>query len=106
MHGARCAGDGVLCTLALTPPPELPSHRQGTYVRIHGHMSSFGREKSFVAFNIRPVTDHNEASGWECGVVGVPDCSEASHCSWRSASASRDRPQRGERECGVVWAVV
>lgn len=34
--------------------------RVGTYVRVHGHLSSVGREKSMVAFSMRLVTDYNE----------------------------------------------
>lgn len=36
--------------------------RQGIYVRVHGHISSFGKAQEVVAFNIRPVTDHNEVT--------------------------------------------
>ncbi len=34
--------------------------REGAYVRVHGHVSSVGREKSIVAFNMRLVADFNE----------------------------------------------
>lgn len=30
------------------------------YVRVHGHISNFGRTQDVLAFNIRTVTDHNE----------------------------------------------
>ncbi|PRW56187.1 replication A 32 kDa subunit A-like [Chlorella sorokiniana] len=34
--------------------------RAGSYVRVHGHISNFGKNQEVIAFNIRPVTDHNE----------------------------------------------
>lgn len=34
--------------------------RPGMYVRVHGHISSFGKAQEVIAFNIRPVVDHNE----------------------------------------------
>lgn len=34
--------------------------RPGMYVRVHGHISSFGKSQEVIAFNIRPVVDHNE----------------------------------------------
>lgn len=34
--------------------------RVGVYVRAHGHVNHFNREKMLVAFNIRLITDHNE----------------------------------------------
>jgi len=34
--------------------------RAGAYVRVHGHVRSFDGKPSIVAFNVRPVTDHNE----------------------------------------------
>ena len=34
--------------------------RQGIYVRVHGHISSFGKSQEVIAFNIRPIFDHNE----------------------------------------------
>ncbi|GAB4820639.1 hypothetical protein N2152v2_007685 [Parachlorella kessleri] len=37
-------------------------YRVGVYVRVHGHVSSVGREKSMVAFNIRLISDHNEVT--------------------------------------------
>ena len=37
--------------------------RAGVYVRVHGHVSNFGRNQEVIAFNIRPITDYNEV-GW------------------------------------------
>lgn len=34
----------------------------GVFVRVHGHLRAFSGEKNIVTFNIRPVTDFNEAS--------------------------------------------
>ncbi|KAI3436764.1 hypothetical protein D9Q98_006176 [Chlorella vulgaris] len=36
--------------------------RPGMYVRIHGHISNFGKSQDVLAYNIRPVTDHNEVT--------------------------------------------
>lgn len=36
--------------------------RQGVYVRVHGHVSSFGKAQEVIAFNIRPVADFNEVT--------------------------------------------
>ncbi|EFN58502.1 hypothetical protein CHLNCDRAFT_140549 [Chlorella variabilis] len=36
--------------------------RAGMYVRVHGHISNFGRTQDVLAFNIRTVTDHNEVT--------------------------------------------
>ena len=62
------------------PPPRADSEqdrqrraewRPGMHVRVHGHISSFGRSQEVVAFNIRPVTDHNEVRPGECRHVGL-----------------------------------
>ncbi len=37
----------------------------GVYVRVHGHLSSVGREKSMVAFNMRLIKDFNEVGEWQ-----------------------------------------
>lgn len=34
----------------------------GVYVRAHGHINSFNRERMMVAFNIRRITDLNEVT--------------------------------------------
>jgi hypothetical protein len=41
--------------------------RAGVYVRVHGHVSNFGRNQEVIAFNIRPITDYNEV-GWAAGL--------------------------------------
>lgn len=52
----RCA-----CTLPLAQDRQRRAEwRVGTYVRVHGHLSTVGREKSMVAFNMRLVQDFNE----------------------------------------------
>lgn len=66
----------LTCTpSALLPPTPAPhaeseTDRQrraewqpGKYVRVHGHISSFGKSQEVIAFNVRPVADFNEASG-------------------------------------------
>lgn len=40
--------------------------REGVYVRAYGHLTTVGRERSMVAFNLRTITDFNEVRpGWE-----------------------------------------
>ncbi|PSC71498.1 replication A 32 kDa subunit [Micractinium conductrix] len=34
----------------------------GKYVRVHGHISSFGKSQEVIAFNVRPVADFNEVT--------------------------------------------
>lgn len=61
--------------------------RPGMYVRVHGHISSFGKAQEVIAFNIRPVVDHNEVRG--CGGVGrgpgsqVVRCRQGATWGWR-----------------------
>lgn len=73
--GAQLSADRLaplLRPLTLLPAPptqradsELDRQRRaewrpGMYVRVHGHINSFGRTQEVVAFNIRPITDSNE----------------------------------------------
>ena len=47
-------GDGAAARRAAWQP--------GAYIRVHGNLRAFDGARSFVAFNVRPVADHNEIS--------------------------------------------
>ncbi|XP_050402173.1 replication protein A 32 kDa subunit-B isoform X1 [Patella vulgata] len=45
---------------SLPAEERVPSMRENTYVRICGHVRSFGGKRSVVAYNMSPITDMNE----------------------------------------------
>ncbi|KAL6773920.1 RFA2 [Auxenochlorella protothecoides x Auxenochlorella symbiontica] len=62
-------GTGTMLTKYWIPEQDDALERQhraewrvGVYVRAHGHVNHFNREKMLVAFNIRLITDHNEVT--------------------------------------------
>lgn len=52
-EGADGAGDGAAAARRAAWQP-------GAYVRVHGNLRAFDGARSLVAFNVRPVSDHNE----------------------------------------------
>ncbi len=50
----------LLCAESESDRQRRAEWRPGMYVRVHGHISSFGKAQEVIAFNIRPVVDHNE----------------------------------------------